>query len=253
MVEPLEETRTELTFVTETVTGSLGSILAAAKKSGNSNGEVDLDEVEIQKGTLQIARGLSFLHQQAKSVHLNLSPDAVLVNAKGDWKLSGLSLTTPLQQPDGTGTKAVYVEVDTRLPPQVQWKMDYLAPEYAMDSQLAPANDLYALGCVLYAVHMGGRPPFANRNSLQSLRENAEGPLGRREYAKGQKWERCSNELKGAMVINWADVNRLDTSTPDTTCWRSHVTSVIDFTSLLLLPCHLDSQFLGPGYIRFKA
>lgn len=203
MVEPLEETRNELTFVTETVTGSLSSILAAAK-SGNGRtdvGEVDLDEVEIQKGTLQIARGLSFLHQQAKSVHLNLSPDAVLVNAKGDWKLSGLSLTTPLQQPDGSATKAVFVEVDTRLPPQVQWKMDYLAPEYAIDSQLAPANDLYSLGCVLYAVHMGGRAPFSNRNSLQSLRENADGPLGRREYARGQKWERCSNELKGERLF----------------------------------------------------
>jgi SCY1-like protein 2 len=78
MVEPLEETRAELTFVTETISGSLGNALAAAKK----NGEVDLDEVEIQKGTLQIARALGFLHTQAKSVHLNLSPDAILVNAK---------------------------------------------------------------------------------------------------------------------------------------------------------------------------
>lgn len=126
MVEPLEETRAELTFVTETVTGSLGNVLAAAKKAPAGAGEVDLDEVEIQKGTLQVARGLSFLHTQAKSVHLNLSPDAILVNAKGDWKLSGLSLVLPLQQPDGSATKYIYPEVDTRLPPQVQWKLDYL-------------------------------------------------------------------------------------------------------------------------------
>lgn len=32
----------------------------------------------------------------------------------------------PLQQPDGSATKYVYPEVDTRLPPQVQWKLDYL-------------------------------------------------------------------------------------------------------------------------------
>lgn len=91
MVEPLEESRSELTFVTEMVTGSLGNVLAAAK-SGKSRAvtEVDLDEVEIQKGTLQIAKGLAFLHQQAKSVHLNLSPDAILINAKvGDCLVCG--------------------------------------------------------------------------------------------------------------------------------------------------------------------
>jgi SCY1-like protein 2 len=82
MVEPLEESRTELTFVTETVTGSLGNVLKAAKSSSSRNGEIDLDEVEIQKGTLQIAKGLSFLHVQAKSVHLNINPDAILINAK---------------------------------------------------------------------------------------------------------------------------------------------------------------------------
>ena len=93
MVEPLEDSRSELTFVTETITASLGTILGVTSGSsrrdgvgrppaGESSSLVDLDEVEIQKGTLQIAKGLAFLHQQAKMVHLNLSPDAILVNAK---------------------------------------------------------------------------------------------------------------------------------------------------------------------------
>lgn len=129
--------------------------------------------------------------------------------------MSGLSLTTPLSQPDGSTTKYIYPEMDTRLPPQTQWKLDYLgeldlrnirrwrliprrlAPEYALDSTLTPANDLYSLGCVLYAVHMGGRPPFQNRGSMQSLRDHVEGSLVRRDWASGSKWERCSSELKG--------------------------------------------------------
>ena len=93
MVEPLEDTRSELTFVTETITSSLGTLLAATAvgkrdrqgrpPSGEgSTSQVDLDEVEIQKGTLQVAKGLAFLHQQAKMVHLNISPDAILINAK---------------------------------------------------------------------------------------------------------------------------------------------------------------------------
>jgi SCY1-like protein 2 len=186
MVEPLEDTRSELTFVTELVSTSLHNVLLSATGAGarrserdrhrppgtEPSGEVDLDEVEIQKGTLQIAKGLGFLHQQAKMVHLNLTPEAVLINAKvserqgwpgvlcvlraarpdgewksrpawdvdqvlipmqGDWKLSGLNLTTPLTQPDGTPTKYTYPEVDHRLPPQVQWKLDYLGEFITLD------------------------------------------------------------------------------------------------------------------------
>jgi serine/threonine protein kinase len=92
MVEPLEDTRSELTFVTELVSSSLSNVLSSATggrraerhrpPGAEPTGEVDLDEVEIQKGTLQVAKGLAFLHQQARMVHLNLSPDAILINAK---------------------------------------------------------------------------------------------------------------------------------------------------------------------------
>jgi SCY1-like protein 2 len=93
MVEPLEESRSELTFVTEYITSSLSTLISpgSGRKDGasrpptsdaQSRGEIDLDEVEIQKGTLQIARALTFLHQQAKMAHLNISPEAILVNAK---------------------------------------------------------------------------------------------------------------------------------------------------------------------------
>ncbi|WWC68467.1 uncharacterized protein I206_102395 [Kwoniella pini CBS 10737] len=199
MVEPLEESRSELTFITERVNSSLSSLfLNITKRNGKipSNIEVDLDEVEIQKGTLQIAKALNFLHEKGKGVHLNLGPDGIIINSKGDWKLSGLSFMTLLTQPDGTPTKYVYPEVDARLPPQVQWKLDYLAPEYALDSQLTPSSDLYSLGCLLYAVHMGGKPPFQNRGSMQILRDNIEGSLIRKDWMSGSKWERCSPELK---------------------------------------------------------
>ncbi|KAJ1028761.1 hypothetical protein NDA16_001926 [Ustilago loliicola] len=51
---------------------------------------------------------------------------------------------------------------------------DYMAPEYALDEKLGPENDMYSLGCVVYAVHNKGSPPFRNRNSLPNLRGNAD-------------------------------------------------------------------------------
>lgn len=84
-------------------------------------------------------------------------------------------------------------------------RLTIAAPEYALDSQMSPANDLYSLGCVLYAVHMGGKPPFANHESMSSLRDHAEGALVRRDWASGSKWERCSGELRGETSMRCAD------------------------------------------------
>lgn len=103
LVEPVEDTRGGgLQFVSEAVTASLSSLLAEKDDSERSGGpggrssrfvvedadgvrrrrELEIDELEIQKGLLQISKALEFLHDNAGLVHGNLTPDAVLVNAK---------------------------------------------------------------------------------------------------------------------------------------------------------------------------
>lgn len=169
VVEPLEESRNDVTFATEQVFASLSEALVSDHRQ-----DVQLDEVEIQKGLLQVARGLEFLHT-AKMVHQNLSPDSILINAKGDWKLAGFSFLTPLELPGGGGkTPWTFPDYDPSLPPAMSRNFDYMAPEYALDEKLGPENDMYSLGCVVYAVHNKGSPPFRNRNSLPNLRGNAD-------------------------------------------------------------------------------
>ncbi|KAN0063348.1 Protein kinase domain-containing protein ppk32 [Thecaphora frezii] len=168
VVEPLEESRNEVTFATEQVFATLQEALAADHRA-----DVQLDEVEIQKGLLQVARGLEFLHG-AKMVHQNLTPESILINAKGDWKIAGFSFLTPLAGPDGTSTPWSFPDYDPSLPPALSRNFDYLAPEYALDEKLQPENDLYSLGCIVYAVHNRGNPPFRNRNSLTNLRQHAD-------------------------------------------------------------------------------
>ena len=103
LVEPVEETRGGgLQFVTEAVTASLASLLQEKddqERAGGVGGrssryvtedadgnkrrrELEIDELEIQKGLLQISKALEFLHDNAGLVHGNLTPDAILVNAK---------------------------------------------------------------------------------------------------------------------------------------------------------------------------
>lgn len=173
VMEPLEEIRAELIFATEPVTSPLSEALISSESSGRASESVQLDEVEIQKGLLQVARGLEFLHG-AGLVHGNLTIESVLVNIKGDWKISGFAFLTPLKAPDGTPTPYEYPDYDPSLPPALSRNFDYLAPEFALDQKLEPANDMYALGCLIFAVHSKGAPPFRNRNSLQNVRQNAE-------------------------------------------------------------------------------
>ena len=67
-----------------------------------------------------------------------------------------------------------------------------MAPEYAMDEQLVPANDMYALGCVLFAIHTRSGPPFSNRHQLHRLRENIEQlPVLRAQ------WSRFGEDVQG--------------------------------------------------------
>ncbi|KAI0637126.1 kinase-like protein [Trametes polyzona] len=174
MVEPLEETRNELIFATEPV---LSSLHLSIPGSLQYMPLVELDEVEIQKGILQLCKGLTFLHGSARLIHSNINPESVVINSAGDWKLSGLGLTIPLSKADGGPTRWEFPTFDGRALSYTQRSFDYMAPEYALDEVLDPASDMYSLGCLIYAVHCKGNPPFKNHGNLSSLRANAGKPL----------------------------------------------------------------------------
>ncbi len=103
LAEPIEETRNGgLMFATEPVTASLAGLLQEKddqERAGGVRGrpskfvveeadgeqkrkELEIDELEIQKGLLQVAQGLEFLHESAGLVHGNLTPEAIYINAK---------------------------------------------------------------------------------------------------------------------------------------------------------------------------
>ena len=101
--EPIEDTRNGgLMFATEPVTASLAGLLQDKDDQERAGGvagrpsrfvveeadgqmrrrELEIDELEIQKGLLQVAQGLEFLHESAGLVHGNLTPEAIYINAK---------------------------------------------------------------------------------------------------------------------------------------------------------------------------
>ncbi|KAI4178737.1 MAG: hypothetical protein LQ348_005548 [Seirophora lacunosa] len=179
LAEPIEDTRSGgLMFATEPVTASLAGLLLEKddqEKAGgvagrpsrfvvtDDNGqlrrrELEIDELEIQKGLLQVAQGLEFLHDSACLVHGNLTPDAIYINAKSDWKIAGLAFAGP---PDTSDTPSNIPPIslsevlyhDPRLPRALQLDMDYTSPDFVMDSNVSSAADMFSLGLVMLALY----------------------------------------------------------------------------------------------------
>ncbi|KAI8325735.1 kinase-like protein, partial [Martensiomyces pterosporus] len=189
VVEPLEETRGSLMFVTEQVIASLDDLVNPDNRyrprSGSdwaSSGrmvdgeEFELDDLEIQKGLLQVSKGLQFLHNDAKIVHGNLVPASILINAKGDWKLGGFGFAKHLNyssthHADGTSDAAkINFEHDYQLPSHTQQNLDFLAPEFVLEGTCSSASDLFSLGCLAFAVHSDGQSPMDCRNDIGAYR-----------------------------------------------------------------------------------
>jgi SCY1-like protein 2 len=91
VVEPIEESRASLTFVTERVISNLQLLVGGvddvdgyhdAGRTGGRKNVNELDELEIQSGLSSLTKALQFLHESAMIVHSNLTPQAVFINAK---------------------------------------------------------------------------------------------------------------------------------------------------------------------------
>ncbi|HEV8463223.1 MAG TPA: protein kinase [Gaiellaceae bacterium] len=100
---------------------------------------------------LQIARGLSFAHQQGL-VHRDVKPQNVLLNGNGQAKVTDFGIARSLDVKHGmtqTGT--------------VLGTSDYIAPEQAQGQRVDAQTDVYSLGVVLYEM-LTSDVPFEGEN-----------------------------------------------------------------------------------------
>jgi serine/threonine-protein kinase len=100
---------------------------------------------------LQVARGLSFAHQQGL-VHRDVKPQNVLLNGDGQAKVTDFGIARSLDVQHGmtqTGT--------------VLGTSDYIAPEQAQGQRVDEHTDVYSLGVVLYEM-LTNEVPFPGEN-----------------------------------------------------------------------------------------
>ncbi|CCE81451.1 Piso0_002107 [Millerozyma farinosa CBS 7064] len=146
ILEVLEETKSKFIFVTESVSDSLLT----------ANFQKDMDTITIQKGLVQLCKGLKFLHEQCNSVHLNIQPSSIYINSSGDWKIAGLRFIQDL--------RGDVVDQDNFIPfagssiPFMNLNMNFTAPELVLDThqKLNLANDMWSLACLIYYLYNDG-------------------------------------------------------------------------------------------------
>jgi serine/threonine-protein kinase len=100
---------------------------------------------------MQIARGLSFAHQQGL-IHRDVKPQNVLLNGDGQAKVTDFGIARSLDVQHGmtqTGT--------------VLGTSDYIAPEQAQGQRVDEHTDVYSLGVVLYEL-LTSEVPFPAEN-----------------------------------------------------------------------------------------
>ncbi|KAI9298313.1 kinase-like protein [Neoconidiobolus thromboides FSU 785] len=163
IVEPLEEYRLLLNFCTEPVELCLSNLLLHNLPLGTN---YELDVLEIQKGLLQLSKGLQFCHESANLIHGNLIPSAIYITTKGDWKLGGFGFSTTKEYNNQQLNEPHYFEHDTQLAKEIQESLDYMAPEYILHNTKDYSNDIFALGCLIYAIFNDGRSLLKTRNNV---------------------------------------------------------------------------------------
>ncbi|OBA19548.1 kinase-like protein, partial [Metschnikowia bicuspidata var. bicuspidata NRRL YB-4993] len=148
VLEVLEETKLKFLFASEAVTANLTTLNLAEENL-----------LSIQKGLLELSKGLQFLHSHCSIIHMNLQPSAVFINTQGDWKLAGFKFLQNLNEMTPLDRENYYIMNSSSAVEYANHNLNFTAPELIMGSsgvRLSTANDMWALGMLIYYLYNSG-------------------------------------------------------------------------------------------------
>ncbi len=111
-----------------------------------------LDEERLRKGLVQLATGLSVLHQ-ARTLHRDVKPSNVLVTPEQRVVLLDFGLATEIE------ASKLGESIESAGTPE------YMSPEQARGEPLTAASDWYSVGIMLYQA-LTGRVPFSRKELM---------------------------------------------------------------------------------------
>jgi eukaryotic-like serine/threonine-protein kinase len=112
---------------------------------------------------IEIAQALAFAHEKG-FVHRDVKPQNVLLNGKGEAKVTDFGIARAIEARDGetqTGT--------------VLGTCDYISPEQAQGRRVDELTDVYSLGVVLYEL-LTGEVPYTGDNFVAIAMQHINAP-----------------------------------------------------------------------------
>lgn len=148
VVEPCEETKLKLTFVTESVNSTLIQFQTS-----------EGDKFSIVKGLHEVGKALQFLHNNCNIVHHDVQPNSIFVTEEGDWKLGGFKFLKLMDDLSITERENYLLSNSVSVVPFANINLDFAAPELLIDgfgTRIATSNDIWSLGILIYCLYNNG-------------------------------------------------------------------------------------------------
>nr|CAH8852666.1 unnamed protein product [Trichobilharzia regenti] len=164
VLQPLEESRESLAYASEPLFTSLNSVLSKEfihNGQANESMEFSLSDIEIKYGLVQLAEALNFLHCDCHRLHLNLTPESIVINRFGIWKLGGFEFSQAISSnPDGKQSEESIVRIppwQSNLMPNCQLSLNASSPEAILQGEVTAASDMFSLGLLICALFNRGK------------------------------------------------------------------------------------------------
>jgi SCY1-like protein 2 len=168
ITEIVEDNKNAIVFTTERVVCSLADVLCRFESVSSSvadasffEGGRTVSEMEISRGLLNLIEGLQYLHTVQRKLHLNISPEAIVITADGNWKFCSFGLSLGFTQEENLQLASPYfLKKDVncnviRLEPDLRYYGGELTVGGYNPSgirYLTPASDIFALGILFYEI-----------------------------------------------------------------------------------------------------
>lgn len=180
VIQALDENKNAMALVTEPLFASVANALGILDNISKVPKELqgmEMGLLEVKHGLLQVAESLDFLHNNARLIHRAISPEAVLINSSGAWKLGGFSFAISADQASADLSAvqpfhyAEYDVEDSLLP--LQPSLNYTAPELVRNkaSSFGCSSDIFSFGCLAYHL-ISKRPLFDCHNNVKMYMNN---------------------------------------------------------------------------------
>ncbi|HEV2095385.1 MAG TPA: serine/threonine-protein kinase, partial [Chthoniobacterales bacterium] len=117
------------------------------------------DVAELAPLVVSMCDALSYAHESVQLVHRDLKPSNVMVNSRAELKVTDFGIACSIR--DSMSRVSVRTSSGTLL---------YMSPQQMLGENPAAADDVYALGALLYEM-LTGKPPFHSGDVSAQVRE----------------------------------------------------------------------------------